>query len=46
MTLMILDVALQEVEEASDYYESQHEGLGHEFELASQRQSNVQDCQR
>ena len=34
MMMYILSVALKEVEEASDYYEQQRAGLGHEFFLA------------
>jgi plasmid stabilization system protein ParE len=34
MNVHILSVASQEAEEASDYYEQQREGLGHEFILA------------
>ena len=31
MKVYILSAALQEIEEASDYYEEQRQGLGHEF---------------
>ena len=37
MKVNILSVALEEAEEASDYYEKQREGLGHEFILAFEK---------
>jgi plasmid stabilization system protein ParE len=37
MNVRILSVAQQEVEEASDYYENQREGLGHKFILAFEK---------
>ena len=37
MKANILSVALEEAEEASDYYEKQREGLGYEFILAFEK---------
>ncbi len=37
MNVHILSVARQEVEEASDYYEEQRDGLGHEFIMAFEK---------
>src|SRR5437667_8711616 len=37
MNVHVLAVAQHEVEEASDYYEQQREGLGHEFILAFEK---------
>jgi plasmid stabilization system protein ParE len=37
MNVHILSIARQEVEDASDYYEEQREGLGHEFILAFEK---------
>ena len=37
MNVRILSVARQEVEEASDYYEAQRSGLGHEFIVAFEK---------
>lgn len=37
MSVHILSVAQREAEEASDYYQNQREGLGHEFILAFEK---------